>query len=362
MADPIHKETVLDSLRSVNDPDLGKDIVSLGLVKEVDVHDGVVRVEIEIPMPIFPSRDSFRAAVADKVRSAGAEKVEVAVTSVIRGYRPPDRQDVLKEIKNVVAVASGKGGVGKSTLAVNLALAFARTGASVGMLDADVYGPSLGIMLGIEGRPTITDNEKMAPLEAQGLKVMSISFLTTKDTPVIWRGPMVHGLVSQFLSQVEWGELDYLVIDLPPGTGDAQLTLTQQAPLAGAVIITTPQDVSLVDARRGLKMFDQVKVPVLGIVENMSFFLCPHCGGRTDIFRHGGGQKTSIELGVPFLGEVPIDADVVAGGDAGTPIVAAKPDSPAARAYTHVAERVAAGLARLALQEGGDSKSLFMEW
>ncbi|MFH1680235.1 MAG: Mrp/NBP35 family ATP-binding protein [Candidatus Eisenbacteria bacterium] len=252
--------------------------------------------------------------------------------------------------------------MGKSTVAVNLALALAGTGASVGLLDADVYGPSMGMMLGVQGRPEVTGNNTMRPLEAHGLKIMSISFLTTKDTPVIWRGPMVHGLVYQFLTQVEWGDLDYLVIDLPPGTGDAQLTLTQTAPLAGAVIVTTPQDVSLVDARRGLKMFEQVRVPVLGIVENMSSFVCPHCGGRTDIFGHGGGKKTSRELAVPFLGEVPIDPEVVVSGDSGAPIVSRNPASPAAKSYAEVAERVAAALGRLAVEEGTKSSSFTLRW
>ena len=280
------------------------------------------------------------------------------------GHRPPDRENLLRGVRNVIAVASGKGGVGKSTLATNLALSLAGTDARVGMLDADVYGPSLGIMLGVRDQPEITTNNTIVPLQALGMSVISIAFLTpdSPDTPVIWRGPMVHGLINQFLTQVEWGELDYLVIDLPPGTGDAQLTLTQTAPLAGAVIVSTPQDVALIDARKGLKMFEQVNVPVLGLVENMSYFECPKCNERTEIFSHGGGERTSRDLKIPFLGEVPIDPEVVVGGDQGAPIVARNPRSPAARAYKDIAERVAVSLCRLAIQSGDDSPSFHIKW
>lgn len=361
MAESITKDQALRALGAVQDPHFGRDIVSLGFVKEVAAEGGKVRAHVRFPTPRFPSREETRERCVEALRAAGADGADVEFTSDVLGYRPTDRSGLLEEVRNVVAVASGKGGVGKSTLATNLALALAGTGARVGMLDADVYGPSMAIMLGIEGRPEVTGKNTMLPLDAHGMKIMSIAFLTTKDTPVIWRGPMVHGLVSQFLTQVEWGALDYLVIDLPPGTGDAQLTLTQSAPLAGAVIVTTPQDVSLIDARKGLKMFEQVNVPVLGIVENMSFFQCPHCDGRTEIFSHGGGRKTSEELGIPFLGEVPIDPEVVAGGDMGMPIVAKNPASPAGRAYAEIAERVAASLGRLALQ-AKDEASFRIKW
>ncbi|MFH1279673.1 MAG: Mrp/NBP35 family ATP-binding protein [Candidatus Eisenbacteria bacterium] len=361
MAQSITKDQALQALGAVQDPHFGRDLVSLGFVKDVSVDGGETRVRVQFPTPRFPSREEVHRRCVEKLRAAGAESVDVEFTTDVLGYRPPDRSDLLKDVRNVVAVASGKGGVGKSTVATNLALSLARTGARVGMLDADVYGPSMAIMLGVDGRPEVTGHNTMRPLDAHGMKVMSIAFLTTKDTPVIWRGPMVHGLVSQFLTQVEWGELDYLVIDLPPGTGDAQLTLTQSAPLAGAVIVTTPQDVSLIDARKGLKMFEQVNVPVLGIVENMSYFQCPHCDGRTEIFSHGGGRKTSEELEVPFLGEVPIDPEVVAGGDTGNPIVAKNPGSPAGRAYAEIAERVAVSLGRLALQ-AKDQASFHIKW
>lgn len=361
VSDTISRETVLDALRSVQDPHFSKDLVTLDFVKDIAVEGKNVRVELLFATPSFPSRENLREECVDKIRALGAESVEVEINTELLGYRPPDRAEVLKGIRNVFTVASGKGGVGKSTVSTNLALALARTGARVGLLDADVYGPSMGIMLGVDDRPEVTPNNTMKPIEAHGMKVMSMSFLTTKDTPVIWRGPMVHGLVSQFLTQVEWGDLDYLVIDLPPGTGDAQLTLTQTAPLAGSVIVTTPQDVSLADARKGLKMFEQVNVPVLGILENMSYFLCPHCDKRTNIFGHGGGRSTSQELEIPFLGEVPIDPEVVAGGDEGNPIVVKNPDSPAARAYSDAAEKVAAALGRLAMK-GKDQSSFNIKW
>jgi ATP-binding protein involved in chromosome partitioning len=255
---------------------------------------------------------------------------------------------VLPGVRNVVAVASGKGGVGKSTTAMNLALALRETGASVGVMDADVYGPSLPLLLGVHGRPESTE-KRIQPLEAYGMRVMSMGFFVNDNSPVIWRGPMVHGLIRQFLSDVEWGELDYLVIDLPPGTGDAALTLTQQAPLSGAVIVTTANDLSILDARKGLRMFEKVAVPVLGIVENMSYFVPPDLPDRRYyIFGKGGGKRVADELGVDFLGEVPIDPRVVEGGDLGKPIVVYAPESDAAQAFRHIAGEVARRLAVLA--------------
>ncbi|HYO76554.1 MAG TPA: Mrp/NBP35 family ATP-binding protein, partial [Thermoanaerobaculia bacterium] len=248
----------------------------------------------------------------------------------------------LEGVKWRIAVASGKGGVGKSTVSTNLALSLRALGFTVGLLDADIYGPSQQMMLGIEGRPQIDDrDEKILPMERHGIKTMSLGLITDADTPVIWRGPMVMKAIDQFLTDVKWGTLDFLVIDLPPGTGDAQLTLTQKAGLTGAVVVTTPQDVALIDARKGLAMFRKVNVPVLGIVENMSYFLCRHCGEREEIFGHGGGKRTADLLGVPFLGEVPIDPKVVVGGDSGEPIVASSPDAPAAAAFREVARLVA---------------------
>jgi ATP-binding protein involved in chromosome partitioning len=248
---------------------------------------------------------------------------------------------ILEGVRYKIAVASGKGGVGKSTVSTNLSLALRALGNTVGLLDADIYGPSQQMMLGIEGRPQIDErDEKIVPMENHGVKTMSLGLITDPDTPVIWRGPMVMKALDQFLTDVKWGELDYMVIDLPPGTGDAQLTLTQKVPLTGAVIVTTPQDVALIDARKGLAMFRKVNVPVLGIVENMSYYICNHCGERTEIFGHGGGRKTAEMLGVPFLGEVPIDPKVVVGGDTGEPIVVAHPDSPAAQAFRAIAAKI----------------------
>lgn len=258
---------------------------------------------------------------------------------------------VLSGVKNIIAVASGKGGVGKSTVAVNLAMVLAETGASVGLLDTDIYGPSLPLMMDICERPTGDPRTGvLKPLEKHGLKLMSMGFFSDEKTAVIWRGPMVHKMLTTFMAQVDWGTLDYLVMDLPPGTGDAQLTITQTAPLTGAVIVTTPQDVSLIDARKGLLMFQQVNVPVLGIVENMSYFVCDECGKRHEIFRHGGGRWASEELGVPFLGEVPLDPRVTLGGDQGNPVVTFAPDSPASQALRDVARNLIVQLEATASQ------------
>jgi ATP-binding protein involved in chromosome partitioning len=275
----------------------------------------------------------------------GVQSVDVEMTADTRGSRGPERSDVLTGVRNVVAVASGKGGVGKSTVAANLSLALARTGATVGLMDCDVYGPSVPLMLGVSGPPQTTTDRKIVPKQGHGLKLMSIGFLA--DTPVIWRGPMVHGLIRQFLTDVMWGELDYLVLDMPPGTGDAALTLTQTAPLSGAVIVTTPQEVALIDARKGLQMFQRVRVPVLGIVENMSSFICSQCSTEHHIFGKGGADRVARELGVPVIGRVPLQPDVVSAGDSGKPTVLSAPDSPAGRAFIELAGSVARKLSLL---------------
>jgi len=336
---------VLKALSQVQDPDLRKDIVSLGFIKNLKIDGPRVSFDIELTTPACPVKDQLKQEAHDVVKALGdISEISINMTSNVRS-RAVQAAIPMPGVKNVIAIASGKGGVGKSTASANLALALQATGASVGLLDADIYGPSIPGMLGMTGaKPQGAPDGKILPIEKFGLKLMSMGFLATDDTPVIWRGPMVHGILQQFLGQVEWGTLDYLVIDLPPGTGDAQLTLTQSAPLAGAVIITTPQDVSLVIARKGLRMFQKVNVPVLGIVENMSYFVCSKCGERHEIFRHGGGRKTSEELGIPFLGEVPIDPEVVLGGDQGVPILLRKPGSPAALAYQQVASNMAAQL------------------
>jgi len=338
------QEEVLDALRGVEDPDLHRDIVSLGFVKQLQIEAGRVSFDLELTTPACPVKDQLKADCERLVGAlAGVDSVEVKLSAQVRAARPAG--EIMPGVKNVVAVASGKGGVGKSTVAANLALSLAADGAQVGLLDADIYGPSAPIMFGSTARPQPAGENRMHPVFAHGIKIMSIGFLVDPDQPMVWRGPMVHGAITQFLEQVEWGELDYVIVDMPPGTGDAQLTLTQRAPLAGAVIVTTPQQVSLIDARKGLKMFEQVKVPVLGIVENMSHFICDGCGKEHDIFRRGGGRATAEELGVPFLGEVPIDPAVTLSGDEGQPIVVRDPDSPAAVALRTVSREVARQLA-----------------
>lgn len=353
MADrELSEATVLDALRSVQDPDLHRDIVSLGFIKDLRIEGGRVSFKLELTTPACPVKDQLKAECSTKVAALpGVTNVDVEMTARTRQVHVGEGEPVLEAVKNVVAVASGKGGVGKSTVAVNLALALQQTGAQVGLMDADVYGPSMGMMLDLKEQPQVTPERKLVPLNGYGMRVVSMGFLSSPDRPVIWRGPMVHQLVQQFVRDVQWGELDYLVIDLPPGTGDAQLSISQLVSLSGAVIVTTPQDVSLIDARKGLAMFRQLRVPVLGIVENMSYFLCPHCSERTEIFRHGGGRKTAEELGVPYLGEIPIDPVVVVGGDEGKPVLVSNPLSPASKAYNDLAGQVAAKLSILASEE-----------
>jgi ATP-binding protein involved in chromosome partitioning len=349
---PITEQDVLAALRPIVDPDFGKSIVDLGFVKNVSIEGGRVAFAIELTTPACPVKAEFEKAARERVAALpGVAEVSVTMTANTRGRATsaaqPAQGDVLPGVKNVIAVASGKGGVGKSTVAVNLALALVESGARVGLMDADVYGPSLPLLTGVGGRPQTRD-KRILPHQGYGMKLMSMGFFLDEGSPVIWRGPMVHGLVRQFLTDVEWGELDYLVVDMPPGTGDAALTLTQQAPLAGAVIVTTANDLSLVDARKGLAMFEKVSVPVLGIVENMSYFVPPDLPDRKYwIFGKGGGARVAKELGVDFLGEVPIDSRVVEGGDIGRPILAYAPDSPAAAALREIAGKIARKLAVL---------------
>ena len=357
----VREEDVLHALRTVQDPDLHKDIVSLGFIKNLLIEGARVSFDVELTTPACPVKEQLKQECHDKVMALdGVSEAMISMTANVRS-RAVQSSISIPGVKNVLAIASGKGGVGKSTASVNIALALKGTGARVGLLDADIYGPSIPTMLGIEGAPEKTAENKLVPKEKFGLRVMSMGFLLSDDAPVVWRGPMVHGILQQFLGQVLWDELDYLIVDMPPGTGDAQLTLTQSAPLAGAVIITTPQDVSLIDARRGLRMFGKVNVPVLGLIENMSFFVCHACDTRHDIFRHGGGKKVSEELGIPFFGEIPIDPDIVLGGDSGVPIVEKNPDSAAAKAYKAVAENVAAGLSMAAMQLI-DPADLKLQW
>jgi ATP-binding protein involved in chromosome partitioning len=345
----VTQQQVLDALKSVRFPGLSRDIVSFGFVHDLKIDGGHVALTIRFQTE-NPSVGQQLSREADAaVRGIdGVTNVDIHVDIVSRQMAPNanagmggGQKGMLDGVRYKIAVASGKGGVGKSTVSTNLALALRALGFTVGLLDADIYGPSQQMMLGIDGRPQIDEvDEKILPMENHGIKTMSLGLITDPDTPVIWRGPMVMKALDQFLTDVKWGTLDFLVIDLPPGTGDAQLTLTQKVPLTGAVVVTTPQDVALIDARKGLAMFRKVNVPVLGIIENMSYYLCPHCGEREEIFGHGGGRRTAEMLGVPFLGEVPIDAKVVVGGDSGQPIVVANPQAPASAAFRELAAEV----------------------
>lgn len=343
----LNEQEVLSALSSINDPDLGRDIVSLGFVKQLEIHGERVDLTIELTTPACPVKDEMKADAERILRDLGARDVHVTMTARVVGHNNPRKNSVLPDVKNTVAVASGKGGVGKSTVAVNLAVALAREGSSVGLLDADIYGPSAPLMLGLEGRrpdmyETADGDRKLVPLKAHGIKVMSIGFLMEADQAVIWRGPMAAGALRQFMTDVDWGDLDYLIFDMPPGTGDIQLTLSQTIPLTGAVIVTTPQEIALADARKGLRMFERVQVPVLGVIENMSYFIAPDTGAHYEIFSRGGGRKAAEELGVPFLGEIPLTMETRAGGDEGMPVVVRNPESAQAEAFRTVACAVAA--------------------
>jgi ATP-binding protein involved in chromosome partitioning len=334
---------VREALKKVKFPGLTRDIVSFGFVRSISVADGNVAVEI-VMTTANPDVGQVVEHEARQVLGALPGVTEAVVDCKVHQPQaaagPPSPRDLLPGVRTKIAVASGKGGVGKSTVAANLALALRRMGATVGLLDADIYGPSQQLMMGCTGKPMVNQEEKIIPVDGHGVKVMSLGFLMDADSPVIWRGPMVMKALQQFIEDVDWGTLDFMVVDLPPGTGDAQLTMTQQVPLDGAVIVTTPQDVALIDARKGLAMFRRVNVPVLGVIENMSTFVCPHCGTTSEIFKHGGGRRTAEQLGVPFLGDIPIDPAIVVGGDAGTPIVVSHPDSAAAKAFVAVAEEI----------------------
>jgi len=337
------EQAVLHALSAVKDPDLGKDIVALNFVKDLKIDGGTVSFAIELTTPACPvKQDMERWAREAVLNVAGVRDVQIRMTSAVSKSGVAAGKQAIEGVKNIVAVGSGKGGVGKTTVTVNLAVALAREGAAVGLLDADIYGPNVPLMMGIKGQPHAID-DRIQTLSNYGVRVMSMGFLTgTEDTPMIWRGPMLHNVIQQFLRQVDWGQLDYLLIDLPPGTGDVQLSLTQTVPLMGAVIVSTPQDVALQDARKAIMMFRQVRVEILGIVENMSYFQCPKCNERTHIFSHGGGAVTASNYGVPFLGEVPLNVSLREGADSGKPIVAGDPNSPAAQAFTQIAEKVAA--------------------
>lgn len=335
-------EQVMQALSTVNDPEIRKDLVTLGMIQDVAVDGGKVSFKVVLTTPACPLKDQIRNEATAAVKAVpGVTDVQVSFGANVPTSSPL-HANRLTGIKHVIAVGSGKGGVGKSTVAVNLALALAESGAKVGLLDADIYGPSIPLMMGANTRP-VTRDGKILPVERHGVKLMSIGFmLPSGDDPVIWRGPMLTGVLQQFLRDVEWGEIDYLLVDLPPGTGDVPLSLTQLIPLSGAVIVITPQPVAAQIGMKTLNMFKQVNVPILGLIENMSAFVCPHCNESTAIFDHGGGEKTSTYAQVPYLGEIPLDPKIRMGGDKGEPVFVAEPQSPQAAAFRRIAQGLAA--------------------
>jgi ATP-binding protein involved in chromosome partitioning len=348
MSNEVEKQ-IWSLLEEVTFPGMSRNIVSFGFVDEVGFADGVARVVLAITTHNPSLAEEVRRQV--ELKLVEQPQVSAAQVELMSGAPASPAQqavsqqsELIPHVQHVIAVASGKGGVGKSTVAANLSVKLAQMGYRVGLLDADIYGPSQPMMFGIEGDPVVED-QKLVPFERFGVRVMSLGFILDVDTPVIWRGPMVIKAIEQLLGDVAWGPLDYMIVDLPPGTGDAQLTISQKVPLSGAVIVSTPQDIALIDARKGLAMFEKVSVPVIGIVENMSSFVCPHCGESTDIFKRGGGEETATELEARFLGRVPLDPAIVAGGDAGEPIVVSQQEGPHAEAFARVAEAVVAEVA-----------------
>jgi ATP-binding protein involved in chromosome partitioning len=338
----ITESAVLDALRAVQDPDLHKDIVALGFVKDLAIDGGRVAFTIELTTPACPVKDLMRDQAREVVgQIAGVESVDVTMTAAVRAVpRPEAGRAPVDGVKNILAVGAGKGGVGKTTVAVNMAVALARGGSRVAVLDGDMYGPNVPIMLGLSD-PLETDGQKIRPAERYGLQVVSIGFMTKDDSPVIWRGPMLHGAIQQFFRDVAWNDIDYLVVDMPPGTGDVALSLSQTVPVSGAVLVTTPQRVSLADTRRAVQMYRKLNIPTIGLIENMSHFVCPDCGHDADLFGRGGGARLAEEMSVPFLGEIPLHEPIRRGGDSGVPVVVGEPDSAPARALVDAAGRVA---------------------
>jgi ATP-binding protein involved in chromosome partitioning len=343
----ITREAVISALKKVNDPDLNRDLVTLDMIKDIRINDKDIYVIVELTTPACPLKDKIKQDCIDAIKKQVplANKISIEMTARVRSNLDEKKNSILPGVKNTIAVASGKGGVGKSTVAVNISLALAKLGAKVGLIDADIYGPSIPLMLGLNEKPQIFQDArtaKMLPLENYGIKVISIGFLIEDDAPVIWRGPMASGAIKQFMSDVHWDELDYLIFDLPPGTGDIQLTLVQTIPLSGAIVVTTPQDVSLIDVRKAIKMFQRVNVPILGIVENMSYFIAPDTGKKYDIFGSGGGEKLANELSIPLLGAIPINPNIRVGGDNGKPIVFDSPDSEESKKIIGISKNLAA--------------------
>jgi ATP-binding protein involved in chromosome partitioning len=339
----VDQARVLEALKVVRDPDLNRDIVSLGFIKDLRLDDGRVAFTIELTTPACPVKDQMRdQARAAVMQISGVTSVDVNMSARVREAVGSDgARQSLPGVKNVIAVGAGKGGVGKTTVAVNLAIALAKCGGKVGIIDADIYGPNVPIMLGLKTQLT-TDGQKIVPAEKYGLQVISMGFLTQDDAPIIWRGPMLHGALQQFFREVAWKNLDYLVVDLPPGTGDIALSLSQTVPVAGAIVVTTPQQVSLADSRRAVAMYKKLNIPTLGVIENMSYFVCRNCNHEADIFGHGGGEEMAVTLGIPFLGRIPIYQPIREGSDTGVPLLISEPESPAGRAFMAAAEQAAA--------------------
>jgi ATP-binding protein involved in chromosome partitioning len=347
---PLDKDTALAALKKVMDPELRRDLVSLGMVKDLAVDGETVRLKVELTTPACPLKDTIGNDVKAALQAAGFARVELSWGAQVRAAPGVSQSQLTPGVKNIILVGAGKGGVGKSTVALNLAVALSQLGAKVGILDADIYGPSLPVLTGLTERPTSRDGQRLEPLHAHGVATMSIGFLVDPEQALIWRGPMVTGALIQLLRDVNWGELDYLVLDLPPGTGDIPLTLAQNIKAAGVVLVSTPQDVALADVVRAKLMFDKVSIPVLGLVENMSSFVCPHCRTETPIFSHGGARSAADKMGIRFLGEVPIDLAIREGGDKGVPVVAGHPDSPQAAAFVAVAKNVAGAVSTQVLK------------
>jgi ATP-binding protein involved in chromosome partitioning len=345
---PLSEAQVQSALRGLVDPNTGKDFISTRSARNISVRGEDVSLDIELGYPGKSQHEPVRRQVTQALKAAGAGQVAVKVTSRVVAHAVQRGVKLIPGIKNIIAVASGKGGVGKSTTAVNLALALSAEGAAVGILDADIYGPSQPMMLGIAGRPESKDGKSLEPMEGHGLQAISIGFLIDIDTPMVWRGPMVTQALEQLLKDTRWRELDYLVVDLPPGTGDIQLTLAQKVPVTGAVIVTTPQDIALIDARKGLKMFEKVGVPIVGIVENMSIHVCSNCGHAEHIFGEGGAARMCRDYNVPFLGSLPLDIRIREQADSGRPSVIADPDGAVAIAYKAIARKVAIFVAQKA--------------
>ena len=352
------RETVLAALSTVHDPDLKRDLVALGMIENLLIEGDRVRFTVALTTPACPVKEDLERQCREAVAALpGVAHVEITMTSKVRGRAASGEKKPIPGVAHIVAVGSGKGGVGKSTVAVNLAAALAQDGARVGLVDADVYGPNVPLMMGIQETPYQKDG-KILPLVAHGLSLMSMGFLVEAGTPVIWRGPMLHGVIQNFTRDVAWGELDYLIVDLPPGTGDVQLSLAQQVPLSGAVVVCTPQQVALDDAIKAIAMFEKLEVPILGLIENMSYFTCPNCDARHEIFAHGGARAEAKRRMIPFLGEIPLHPAVRLGGDQGAPIVVAQPDSPEAQAFRQAARQLAA---RLSIQAAGGGEMVAPE-